>query len=70
MKVIDLTENEQTVKYIIMKGGYSDLELHDIFRFDNLKYGLFTRSLLKCIAFEFKHSEWYILWSNECLGTC
>ena len=33
-------------------------KLHDIFRFDNLMYGLSTRSLSKCIAFEFKHSEW------------
>ena len=58
MKVFDLTGNEQRVKYIIVTGGYPELELHDIFRFDNLMYGLPTRSLSKCIAFEFKHSEW------------
>ena len=54
MKVFDLTENKQRVKYIIMTGGYTDYVLHDIFRFDNLKYGFSTQSLLKCIAFEFE----------------
>ena len=59
MKVFDQTGNEKIVKYSIMTGGYPGYEeLHDIFRFDNLKHGLSTRSVLKYIVFEFKHSEW------------
>ena len=46
MKMSDLAENEQRVKYRIMTGGYTDYEeIHDIFRFDHLKYGLSTRSV-------------------------
>ena len=46
MKVPDLAENEQRVKYCIMTGGHPDEEeIRDIFRFDNLKYGLPARSV-------------------------